>query len=422
MSYDELHTNKELPGDIDTSPVDLNDDEQYTVGNFWFDHLQWKAGTQFLIREFTNEPKVPFLKRNTAIGREIMFFLSLVFVGSIIVRYRWGIINKKEFFASMFFASGLIPAIQLTLFDILPRKFKRIKVDLDTYLSGILSIVFLSVALVVYPTPDESEDSWALVTGKILFEAGLIYFVSRVLFFVPNPNDEVRKLKEEIDALKQSMVIGLADGYFWNFVKEIAMDIRDANGPQHSLKLTYPPKDGKGFTDEFKKVKRFLVIVPRSLEWNKEDPIADVIGLLSKSGHFKNCKIEKSPQRKDSPRIKWVTDVIFNPERSNSSDDIKKGIVVDIPTTLTALLMNLRSKTSSIADIDKEKFASEASAFSYRISWQVKKENLQKYVKVIEVESTKDLLQVIHNVDEFIDESHQMSLNDSDSKTKSSER
>ena len=69
------------------------------------------------------------------------------------------------------------------------------------------------MALAVYPIPEEEEDAWLVVVGKTLFEAGLIYFVTRVLFLVPNPNDEVRDLKEEVKALKQSMAIGLADGY-----------------------------------------------------------------------------------------------------------------------------------------------------------------------------------------------------------------
>lgn len=56
----------------------------------------------------------------------------------------------------------------------------------------------------------------------------MIYFVTRVLFFIPNPSDEIKKLRNENKELKESMAIGLADGYFWNLVREIAIDIRDA--------------------------------------------------------------------------------------------------------------------------------------------------------------------------------------------------
>lgn len=390
----------EFAQDGDPSPPQDIKTEQ--VGEFWFDNLQWEPEVPYVIREFMNQPKVPFFKRNSGIARELVFFFSLITVGSIIVGYRWEIMNQKEFLASMFFASGFIPAVQMALFEILPRKLKRRKVEVDDYLSGVLAIAFLSVALAVYPIPEEEEDAWIVVVGKTLFEAGLIYFVTRVLFFVPNPNDEVRDLKEEVKALKQSMAIGLADGYFWNLVKEIAIDIRDANGPQNSLKLEYPRQG-----EAFKLIKQFLVIVPRSLDWEKEDPIAYFIKGMKSEGYFKDCRIEKSLMRGDSSRIKWVTDVNLVPKAVNSSDSIQRGIVVDIPTTLTALLMNLKSQVKSSTEIDKVKFALEASSFSYRISWQLKKNNLDSIVKVVEVENLNDLLGKIRDIDQLLNSADQ---------------
>lgn len=392
----------EFAQDGDPSPPQDIKTEQ--VGEFWFDNLQWEPDVPYVIREFMNQPKVPFFKRNSGIARELVFFFSLITIGSIIVGYRWEVIHQKEFLASMFFASGFIPAVQMALFEILPRKLKRRKVEVDDYLSGVLAIAFLSVALAVYPIPEEEEDAWVVVVGKTLFEAGLIYFVTRVLFFVPNPNDEVRELKEEVKALKQSMAIGLADGYFWNLVKEIAIDIRDANGPQNSLKLQYPRQG-----ETFKLIKQFLVIVPRSLGWEKEDPIADFIRGMKHEGYFKDCQIEKSLMRGDSSRIKWVTDVNLDPKAVTTSEGIERGIVVDIPTTLTALLMNLKSQVKSSTEMDKEKFALEASSFSYRLSWQLKKNGLDSFVKVVEVENLNDLLakirdvdQLLHSADQFI--------------------
>ena len=97
---------------------------------------------------------------------------------------------------------GLCP--QLGLFEFLPRILKKGKIGIDDILSGALAVVFLAVALSIYSFPDEREDGWDIVAGKTLFD-GLIYFVTGVLFFVPNPSDEVRKLKEEVQELKQSM-------------------------------------------------------------------------------------------------------------------------------------------------------------------------------------------------------------------------
>jgi len=365
------------------------------VGEFWSERSKWKPNDSYRIREFTNECPKPFFRRNKGLGREIFFFACLIGVGSIIVGLHWSLIEKNEFFASMFFASGFIPIIQLVLFEILPGQFKmgrkehiRRPVELDDILSGILAIAFLAVAISLHPSPEARESGWTIVSGKTLFEAGLIYFVTRVLFFVPNPNDEVRALQEEVKLLKQSMAIGLADGYFYNLVREIAIDVKDA--PDGSMKLTYG-------SDEVvsKMVSRFIVIVPRELDWLKEDPITDFIKAQRLDGgmndyYFKNCKIEKSPNRPDGSRPKWVNEVNFN-NTADDDDEKNEGILVDIPTTLTALLMDLRLNSQNNDEIDddsKKKFENEINSFSCRIAWQLKRHNLEKYVTVAEV---KDL-------------------------------
>eukprot|EP00934_Nitzschia_sp_Nitz4_P007051 Nitzschia sp. Nitz4//NODE_474_length_16687_cov_99.124940//15038//15994//NITZ4_additional_000070-RA//1//CDS//3329531937//7041//frame0 len=310
----------------------------------------------------------------------------------------------------MFFASGLIPSIQLLIFEVLPKQFANTKkkkssrqplpassTHLDDLLSVGLSLFFLSVAMVLYPSPDEEQNGWGIVCGKTLFEAGLIYFVTRVLFFVPNPNDKVRQLREEVSRLKQSMAMGLADGYYWNLVQEIAMDIRDANGPQGTLKLCFPRQG-----EELKKVKRFYILIPRHLDFTKEDPIKELIGHFKGSGHFKDCKIEKSPTRAESTRVKWVTDVILNPSQapagSTSPPPYQDGILIDIPTTITALIMNLRADSASGDNINREIFQEEVSSFAYRLAWQLKRQQLENYVAVVEMENSLDLTDKIRDI------------------------
>lgn len=117
------------------------------------------------------------------------------------------------------------------------------------------------------------------------------------------------------------------------------MDIRDANGPENTLKLTYP-REG----ESFKKVTRFLVLVPRSLDWSQEDPIKSIIQQYKDSGHFKDCKIEKSPRRSESTRVKWVTDVLL--PTIDGSVEHPYGILMDLPTTITSLVMNFRQTRS----------------------------------------------------------------------------
>lgn len=76
----------EFAQDGDPSPPQDIKTEQ--VGEFWFDNLQWEPDVPYVIREFMNQPKVPFFKRNSGIARELVFFFSLITIGSIIVGYR----------------------------------------------------------------------------------------------------------------------------------------------------------------------------------------------------------------------------------------------------------------------------------------------------------------------------------------------
>lgn len=361
--------------------------ETSTVSEFWHDSPKWPDDQRFLIREFQDKPNIPWIRRNKGIARELFFFAALLTVGILIISYNWNIMNRYEFLASVFFVSGLIPLIQSVMFDILPRiVLKRGSIELEDTLSGIMSACFLIAALVIYPKPIEAEDQWSIVCGKTLFEAGLIYFITRVLFFIPNPSDEIRKLKKDNKELKESMAIGLADGYFWNLVREIAIDIRDANGPDGALRLVYSKDE-----QTYKIVENFIILVPRKLEWSEDDPIASKINTLKGMGTFRDCKIEKSHARADSSRFKWVTDVIG----MNGST----CVLVDVPTTLTALFMKLKSSSyQPDSPIVLAKFQHEISVFSLRIAWQLKKLGLDKYVKVVEIEDLNELLDTIQDI------------------------
>lgn len=377
------------------------------------------------------------------------------------ISYNESLINRNEFISSMFFASGFIPLIQSFIFDFIPRIMTRIsmsssssnstsnktqqeggaaagnnkfRLGQETF-STLLSAIFLIAALLLYPNPEDEGDAWDIVCGKTLFEAGLIYFITRVLFFVPNPMDEIRKLKNDIEELKQSMAIGLADGYFWNLVREIAVDVRDAPHGLLELRHVGKDKDGNDLEPVRKYIHRFLVLVPRELDAKIDDPIANEINALKKQEIFKDCKIKKSVNRKSSSRMKFVTD-LYNISSSSSTEtssqispvsrgaagskkkketSYQDGIIFDIPTTITALLMSLRDFSHEGEDeqqqeqeggggntkIDTEKFQKEISTFTHRIAWQLKKAKLEDYVKVIEIENLDNLVDKITSVHDY---------------------
>jgi len=398
------------------------------VGNFWFDDTfaVWNKGSDFsfLVREFVNETTTPWMGRNKDIVKELFFFFLLIGIGSIVVVVNWSEIQGREFFASILFVSGFIPFIQSTLFDKLPRLSKNLakKITADDVLSVALSAIFVGVGVFLYP-----EDRWDLVVvGKTFFEAGLIYFVTRVLLFAPNPSNEVRNLKNEIKQLKQSMAIGLADGYFWDRVREISIDIQDAKRyglDGGKLRLEYHQREGG---DVLKHVERFLILIPRELDWSNEDPIAALIQGYKEAGCFKDCEIQKSPRRAESSRVKRVTDIIAsdddisfinNDDNDNDKNDITydadlgkrkeqrrdDGIIIDIPTALTAMLMSMKAESKGGEEtIDIDKFQKEVSIFSCRLAWHLKKEKMDKYAKVIEINDTKDLMQKLFDINRFL--------------------
>jgi hypothetical protein len=191
--------------------------------------------------------------------------------------------------------------------------------------------------------------------------------------------------KVEALRLEANMARGLADGYFWSLAKDVAIDIRDANG-NGSMKITYPKDKEEPENDITKLVKRLLIIVPSALDWRKEeveDQIGDFIVSMRNENHFKNCKIEKSLNRRKASRIKGVTHVIM-------SDLEKEGIIIDIPTTLTSIIMRLRDESKSEDKIDEVQFKNEVGAFSGQIVKRLEEYKLDEYVTVVKMDNLDD--------------------------------
>ena len=187
--------------------------------------------------------------------------------------------------------------------------------------------------------------------------------------------------KEEDLRLKSFLALGLADGYFWSFLKEIATGIQDRTMTYHS--------DGQQPEDKLKLIKRFIIILPMHLDWSTENswsnPITDFVNsnkdcnLLKEQGYyFKNCQISN----KDSARPpKWVTEVIMH--------NLEERIIIDVPSTINTLFMSLKEQCTS--EEDKELFGrmfqTEVSAFQERLVSQLKTHNLNKHVTIVAIDN-----------------------------------
>ena len=200
--------------------------------------------------------------------------------------------------------------------------------------------------------------------------------------------------KVEALRLEANMAQGLADGYFWSFVKDVVIDIRDADAKNgKEIQLTY----SKTEQPVEKMVKRLLIIVPSKLELNKYDPIAHFINSNKAKdqtkenneakGYFNDCQIIKSEGEDRDPdsKNKWVTEVIMSDKESN------EGIIIDIPTTLTSIIMRLKDKSESKDKIDEDQFKNEVDAFGGQIVKRLKEgKELDQYVTVVKMDSLDD--------------------------------
>jgi hypothetical protein len=373
------------------------------IGDFWIDDTrpQWddKSKPFYVIRKFTNEPPINLFNRNKDYALELLFFFLLLIVGGgIVFSFYVSVLNVRQFVASILFESGIIPALQLLAFEVTRPNWTFKKDDLSLL---ILSAVFIIIALfVIYPSSIEEDESWGCVTAESVFQAGLMYMVTRALFLVPDRKDEILDLKAKAARLKQIAASGLAVGYFLNYVSQTAIQIRDASN-NNSLELTYA-NENKDPVD--KDIKRFIIILPTKLDRSKDKPIADFINKKKKEGLFKVCQMKnnRSEQSSHSSRVNWVIDVI--------STELDEDFVIDIPTTLDALFKNVvdQCKSKPPADLCKSKppadfeeaFQAEVNVFKDKLYSQLEKDNLEKFVTVVEVNDLEDLRDHIKGIND----------------------
>jgi hypothetical protein len=266
---------------------------------------------------------------------------------------------------SVFFSWGLIPGLQFLSLVVIPTTLdilvgKRSAMDTfaemprgrpfwsNPFWKGVFYIVFcfflVSISIRLNHNP---EDSWwpcSLESGEALVDAGGISLVTGLLYFIPDLEDEVKELKESVNQLDSSMARGLADGYFWNFVKLVAEHV------------------------ERERLEPFLIIVPRTMEeWNV-DLIKDYIDSKFDAGEFDSEQL--------IPDFSRPINVI---------KVIQSDILIDIPTTITSIIRRVTDEYPDVYNRN-EALKVEVNIFTYRIAWLLKRNNYENYVDVVEVD------------------------------------
>lgn len=128
-----------------------------------------------------------------------------------------------------------------------------------------------------------------------MLEAGFIFWLYRALFFVPSPEAETEELNKRIEELERSVAIGLADGQFWNFLRNLCITIKeDYAGGSIPVKVKVEVSREETYESVLKQPCLFL-FVPQELDFSdcdvKRNQIMDFSSLMSKQNAARGCQI-----------------------------------------------------------------------------------------------------------------------------------
>lgn len=307
-----------------------------------------------------------FLETRKELIFELCIFAFFLLVG---FGATLGQVSAEEWapvFKDILFASGVISLLDSVYLLglakalralVIYRRFDFSGVNIAGFSIAILFIAISGILEAAVPERDNEDCSdssdvpvWSGTNTGIKFvEAGFIYFATRVYYLTvtqPNPHEEVLLLEKENDELKQSVSIGLAEGYIYNFLEP------------HIKKL----KEEK---------KKLFVLIPQANEernWiSKED--YDIKSLIQEM--IVEGIIQERAER-------------YKEERVDSLVDCKSDI--DIPTTLTVLTKGIWSKVEEGQGFNFKRYNREIDGFGKRIQQWVEDNNHSDFIKIIEFE------------------------------------
>ena len=90
------------------------------------------------------------------------------------------------------------------------------------------------------------DGGYKALIGKPLLEAGVIYVVFRLLFLKEGQDMEIEQLKERNEALSQSVSIGCADNYFYNFIHPVVQTLKEYDEAVETPNCVLVEKDENG--------------------------------------------------------------------------------------------------------------------------------------------------------------------------------
>jgi hypothetical protein len=276
-----------------------------SVPIFWIPSADRPPGKKFHQITFPNgdEPTLPYWKRNPDLLFDYFLSSLILAIGAILLGIAWNEEDTsdgegnttRQLLAPICFAAGMVPGVSAIL-ELVRSRLRR-----GVAIEDIPTTIFIILGVTL---DDNASGSWSFYVGAVLFETGLIYWLSRALFFVPTPSDVQRKLKKEIESLKQSVALGLADGYFLNFVRYVAKDLQTSPTPIH---VAYRNQNASGPQQQDLTIEMdipfFLLIVSRGTDWEKNEPIKNLLSKYKEAKRMTDCYLGISNPRF---RPQWI--------------------------------------------------------------------------------------------------------------------
>jgi len=182
-------------------------------------------------------------------------------------------------------------------------------------------------------------------------------------------NTLIETLQTEVESLKNSLALGLADGYYLNFLQWVAKDIVKEEGGD-SITLTV----FKGAEKESmqQKVSCLHVLLPRSIPWEESNPIKNQLSTYESKSETVNVCIGTPSGNQFRPQI-----VSWSPNQN---------ILMDVPTTLEVIIENIKESSGyDSVDAMQQEYELELHRFASRLAWRLKNSKLDGVVTVASV-------------------------------------
>ena len=329
------------------------------------------------------EMKADVVKINPLIGVELIFFVITMALGLMMVGYSEPGGLSRKVAAETLWAGGMIPLYGQIL------KLIESKGDfmaLKTPNNG-LSVLFLVTSAILQHNPD---GGYMNLIGKPLLEAGVIYVVFRLLFLKEGQDMEIEQLKERNEALSQSVSIGCADNYFFNFVLPVVTALNDYDIQAETPNCVLVEKDENTkkeiFNDGFTlKESMVHIVIPVSMNTSVENKeINEISNAMRALQDKKKVNIpvvegQLKPFRNQGRKffVKFI-----------SREENQLNGLFDSPTGLSLLVRNL-----SAYDVDKRnnKLHEELEIFVSRLAWLIEKNACNKFVKIALIKDFDDI-------------------------------